>query len=182
LRKRHGLQGPIDDAFMDSFIMVRPTGKPLNERLRAWTGYAMSQAITEWRMQFRGEPRVKRDVDITDEDIASSNLVLWGDPGSNLLLGRVAGNLPIQWDSDGVHLPVRTYAGGDHVAVFIYPNPLNPKRYIVVNSGFTFAEAAPTSNALQVAKLPDFAVLNIVTPWVEEAGFFDEDWKMPIVQ
>ena len=26
LRKRHGLQGPIDDAFMDSFLMVRPTG------------------------------------------------------------------------------------------------------------------------------------------------------------
>ena len=22
----HGLQGPIDDAFMDSFLMVRPTG------------------------------------------------------------------------------------------------------------------------------------------------------------
>ena len=26
LEKRHGLQGPIDDAFLDSFIMVRPTG------------------------------------------------------------------------------------------------------------------------------------------------------------
>ena len=32
LRKRHGLQGPIDDAFMDSFMMVRPTGPALNER------------------------------------------------------------------------------------------------------------------------------------------------------
>ena len=27
LRKRHGLQGPIDDAFMDSFLIVKPTGK-----------------------------------------------------------------------------------------------------------------------------------------------------------
>ena len=35
--KRHGLQGPIDDAFMDSFLMVRPTGKPLNEKVGAWT-------------------------------------------------------------------------------------------------------------------------------------------------
>ena len=26
-RKKPGLQGPIDDAFMDSFIMVRPTGQ-----------------------------------------------------------------------------------------------------------------------------------------------------------
>ena len=33
LAKRHGLQGPIDDAFMDSFLMVKPTGKPINEKV-----------------------------------------------------------------------------------------------------------------------------------------------------
>ena len=32
LRKRHGLQGPIDDAFMDGFVFVRPTGKAFSER------------------------------------------------------------------------------------------------------------------------------------------------------
>ena len=26
LRKKHGLQGPIDDAFMERFLFVRPTG------------------------------------------------------------------------------------------------------------------------------------------------------------
>ncbi len=31
LRKAHGLQGPIDDAFMDRFVIVRPTGKALSE-------------------------------------------------------------------------------------------------------------------------------------------------------
>ena len=32
-RTRHGLQGPIDDdAFMDSFIFVRPTGAKKNGR------------------------------------------------------------------------------------------------------------------------------------------------------
>ena len=31
LRKRHELQGPIDDAFMDAFVFVRPTGKPLSD-------------------------------------------------------------------------------------------------------------------------------------------------------
>jgi hypothetical protein len=29
LHKRHGLQGPIDDAFLDSFVFVSPTGTPL---------------------------------------------------------------------------------------------------------------------------------------------------------
>jgi hypothetical protein len=31
-RKRHGLQGPIDDAFMDGFVFVRPAGPGLHER------------------------------------------------------------------------------------------------------------------------------------------------------
>jgi hypothetical protein len=36
LRKQHGLQGPIDDAFLDSFLIVKPTGKPLNDKVGAW--------------------------------------------------------------------------------------------------------------------------------------------------
>ena len=36
LRKTHGLQGPVDDAFMDAFLCVRPTGtawNPVAQRL-----------------------------------------------------------------------------------------------------------------------------------------------------
>src|SRR5262249_16907677 len=36
LSKRHGLQGPIDDAFLDSFLMVRPTGKAMNTQVGKW--------------------------------------------------------------------------------------------------------------------------------------------------
>src|SRR5205823_1984679 len=36
LRKRHDLQGPIDDAFMESFMIVRPTGEPLATGVAAW--------------------------------------------------------------------------------------------------------------------------------------------------
>ncbi len=42
----------------------------------------MKRAITEWRRQFRGEPRVKDDKDVTADDIASMNLILWGDLSS----------------------------------------------------------------------------------------------------
>src|SRR6185503_3324809 len=82
-RKRHGLQGPIDDAFMDSFIMVRPTGRFLNAKVERWTGEALTNAMREWRLQFRGEPRVMNDTEVRAQDIAANNLVLWGDPRSN---------------------------------------------------------------------------------------------------
>jgi hypothetical protein len=177
LRKRHGLQGPIDDAFMDSFIFVRPTGKPMNDQIGEWTSTAMSDAIREWRLQFRGETPIKDDTSITDADIANSNLILWGDPHSNRLFARIAPILPLHWDRSKFTIAGTTYSFHEHVPILIYPNPLNPKHYVVLNSGFTFADEAPTSNALQIPKLPDYAVINLNTHSVDSAGFFDEYWQ-----
>jgi pimeloyl-ACP methyl ester carboxylesterase len=185
LRKRHGLQGPIDDAFMDSFLMVRPTGKSLNEKVGAWTAAEMRHAREHWRRQFRGEAREKDDVEIRDADIADHNLVLWGDPSSNAVLAKIAAKLPIHWDAQGIHVGDRTYSAEHHVPVLIYPNPLNPRRYVVLNSGFTFREYDYLNNARQVPKLPDFAILDVNLPATSRApggiitaGFFDERWEL----
>jgi dienelactone hydrolase len=186
LRKRHGLQGPIDDAFLDSFLMVRPTGKGWHEKTADWARAEMNHAVAHWRSQFRGEARVKDDVAVTDEDIAAHNLVLWGDPGSNAVLAKLAAKLPVGWDSKEVRLGKAAFPAGHHVPVLICPNPLNPERYVVVNSGFTFREYDYLNNARQVPKLPDYAVLDVRTPpsprWpgkVVRAGFFDEGWRLP---
>ena len=55
LRKKHGLQGPIDDAFMDSFVIVRPTGKSAHEKFENWSEQESKHAIEHWRRHFRGE-------------------------------------------------------------------------------------------------------------------------------
>jgi hypothetical protein len=184
LRKRSGLQGPIDDAFMDSFIMVRPTGKPMNDKVGAWTSGEMIHAIEHWRRQFRGEARVKDDSEITDTDIASSNLILWGDPSSNGLMAKIADRLPIRWNRNALTVGTDTFSADHHAPVLIYPNPLNPSRYIVVNSGFTYREYDYLNNARQVPKLPDWAVVDLTIPpssrWpggIVAAGFFDEQWR-----
>src|SRR5207237_966071 len=83
LRKRHGLQGPIDDAFMDRFVMVKPTGRPMNSKTADWAEKEFQHATDHWRKQFRGDAPVKKDIEVTREDILYSNLVLWGDPMSN---------------------------------------------------------------------------------------------------
>src|SRR5204863_6971347 len=102
LRKKHGLSGPIDDAFLDSFIFVRPTSKPWNEAAGKWSEAELTRAIEHWRRQFRGNARVKNDVDVTQVDMESSNIVLWGDPGSNAMLGKIAEKLPIQWTKESI--------------------------------------------------------------------------------
>ena len=184
LRKAHGLQGPIDDAFMDAFMFVRPTGTALSERLGAWERDQAEYAISEWIHFFRGEPRVKTDAEVTAADIANYNIVLFGDPSSNAVYRRIAPRLPIVWRADGVTVG-RDHFDANHAPVFIFPNPLNPRRYVVVNSGFTFHDQS--NNDMQSPKLPDWAVVDITKPgnnyrylplFVESQGFFDEFWKL----
>ena len=182
-RKMHGSQGPIDDAFMDSFIFVRPTGKPLNERVGAWAQSEMERAIVEWRKVFRGDVRVKDDTAVTEPEMASANLILWGDPGSNKIIAQLLPRLPIQWTKDKLTMSGQTVSAADHAPIMIYPNPSHSP-YIVLNTGFTFREGATTSNSLQTPKLPDWALIDLNTPpsikWpgkVQDAGFFDEHWQ-----
>ena len=164
LRKRHDLQGPIDDAFMDSFIMVNPTGTPMNDMVGNWTKSEEAHAIHLWRTQMRGDAPVKDDTAITDADIASSNLILWGDPKSNKVLARIVDKLPVQWSTDSVALGTRKFGTATNALVMIYPNPLNPRKYVVINSGNTFREYAQSTNSFQVAYLPDYAVVDLTTP------------------
>ncbi|MEQ1862757.1 MAG: prolyl oligopeptidase family serine peptidase [Chthoniobacteraceae bacterium] len=186
LVKAHGSTGPIDDAFFDRFIFVRPTGKALNARVDAWTKAELARAITEWRRVFRGDAIVKDDTALTPDDIANANLVLWGDPGSNAVLAKVLPQLPLKWTKEQVQLGAYKLDAAHHVPVMIHPNPLNPRRYVVLNSSFTFRMGARTSNSLQTPKLPDWALIDLRTPaddtapgLIYDAGFFDESWRLP---
>lgn len=183
LRKQHGLQGPIDDAFMDSFLFVTPTGE-LSSGTATWMKAEQERAIREWRRQWRGEAPVKRDTEVTDEDIATRNLVIWGDPSSNKLLARMAAQMPLKWSASEVALGAHKF-GGSHVAIMVYPNPLNPSRYVVLNSGPTQREFDYLNNARQVPRLPDYAIVDTTTPpdartpgKIVVAGFFDEKWQV----
>ncbi len=184
-RKRPGLQGPIDDAFMDSFIFVRPTGKPLNEKVGAWANAELEHAITHWRQQFRGDAVVVNDVDVSRDQMLKSNLVLFGDPQSNQVLKQMNDVFPVAWLAENVHAGKDVFDAAHHVVSLIHPNPLSPNRYVVLNSGFTFREYDYLNNARQVPKLPDWAVIEIDTPVnarypgkIAAAGFFDEHWRM----
>jgi hypothetical protein len=183
--KRHGLQGPIDDAFLERFIFVRPTGKAWHEQPGKWATAELDRAIEHWRRHFRGRAIVKDDTAITDDDIASANLVLWGDPGSNAVMKRIAEKLPIRWSPSTISVGDDDYPSDQHTLIAIYPNPLNPDRYVVLNSSFTFRDYAYLNNARQVPMLPDWAVVDLTTPpdsvWpgkIVAADFFDERWRL----
>ncbi len=185
LAKTHNLQGPIDDAFMDAFIVVKPTGKARCQLVDQWTNAEFEHFVREWRRQFRGDVVVKNDTEITAEDIAGGNLICFGDPASNKIIASIIEKLPVKWTAEEVVIGDKKFGSAEHAPILIYPNPLNPKKYVVLNSGFTYREYAYLNNARQVPKLPDWAIVDLRTPpdslWpgkIAAADFFDEKWQV----
>ncbi len=183
--KRPGLQGPIDDALLDPFVYVRPTGKPRSAAVDKWAHAEMDHAEREWRRQFRGAAPIVDDTKLDDATIAAKNLILWGDPGSNAVLAKLADKLPIPWNEKEIQVGDRKFDSEHHALMLVMPNPLNPEHYVVINSGPTFREYDYLSNARQVPKLPDWAVIDVRKApdarWPGEvvaADFFDEAWQV----
>ena len=178
LRKKNGLQGPIDDAFAGPFLCVRPTGAAQYPKVNAYGLDALNTFQREFAKYFRGDIPIKDDRAVTKDDISQRNLILFGDPGSNRLIARIAGKLPIHWSNGKLRWEGRAYSPATHVPVLVYPNPLNPERYVVINSGHTFHESdLKGTNALLFPRLGDYAIISIDSGRPVVAGLFDESWK-----
>lgn len=189
--KRPGLQGPIDDAFTAPFLCVRGTGTPWNRAVHDHAIGSLDRFAGEWHRYFRGEIPVKDDTAVTDDDLRSRNLILFGDPGSNALLARALPRLPMEWTPETLRLGGREYPAPGHMPALIVPSPLSAgaDRYLVVNSGHTFRGSdLGAFNYLLFPRWGDWAVLDVADPGpaheapperVVEAGFFNERWEAP---
>lgn len=181
------LQGPIDDAFRESFVVVPPDGDGWYRAVGKYLTAAADRFGREWDKYFRGKLPT-RPADQVDLSLLE-NLVLFGDPASNPLIAKVAEKLPIKWTKDTLEVNGKRYDPRTHVPVLIYPNPFSPSKYVVINSGHTFHAAdLRGTNALLYPRLGDWAVLK-PTPTandptaaeVVDAGLFDEFWQFATV-
>ncbi len=194
--KRPGVQGPIDDAFASPFLCVRGTGTPWNPAVGAWAVANLRRFSYEFARYMRGDLPVKNDTEVTEADVRSKNLILFGDPGSNPWIAKALPKLPVTWTRDTVKLGTDSHAAKDHAPVLIgsSPFPGAGDHYIVINSGHTFHEKEFAAfNYLLFPRHGDWAVIKIgpgaetwlptSPPFAEEAiraGYFDETWKQPV--
>jgi predicted esterase len=170
--------GPIDDAFTTGFVTVPPTGG-------GFPAAAHKQFAAVWDRYFRGALPTADGA--TAENAKGANLVLFGTPQTNPLVAKALPKLPIKWTAEKLEVNGVEYDAKTHLPVLIYPNPLNPTKYIVINSGHTFGEAdLKGTNALLYPRLGDWAVIK-PTPTAKDpaayevvaAGLFDENWQFP---
>jgi pimeloyl-ACP methyl ester carboxylesterase len=159
LVKRHGLQGPIGDAFNSRFLAVYGEG----DRDLA---IAELDAIRNPQGPFdiHGDFPMKAAAKVTREDIASSNLILFGTPESNAVVKRIAASLPSGMAQPGT--------------IFIYPNPESPAHYVVVwNAKLLSAPGKGLFGGwiMPLNLLPDY--VQVKDGQVLSGGFFDNEWK-----
>lgn len=95
----------------------------------------------------------------------------------------MVGKLPLKWTRQTIALGDRNFASADHIPALIYPNPLNPARYVVLNSGLTVEDRDYPASDYLTPRLGDFAIIKIKdAPGMPEpaaAGLFDENWRLP---
>lgn len=182
LHKTHALQGPIDDAFLDPFLLVRPTGTPWNKEANEQALRILARFDRVYARYYRAHPRIKDDKDVTPEDFQRYNVALFGDPGSNRWIARMHSRLPIKWSATAIAAGAQSFSAAAHLPALVYPNPLNPARYVVINSGLTIDEREYHGD-YSMPRLGDLAILKVQagteTPDIAFASLFDENWRLP---
>jgi hypothetical protein len=77
---------------------------------------------------------LKTDAEISDAELATSDLVIFGGPAENGLVARLKaeGKLPFEVGSGWFKWQGRTYGRPDDGLLAAFPNPWNPKRMMVL--------------------------------------------------
>jgi pimeloyl-ACP methyl ester carboxylesterase len=164
LAKRHGLQGPIGDAFNARFLAVYGEG---DRDLAIAELDGIRNPIGPF--DIHGDFPMKAAAKVTGEDVAHANLILFGTPESNVVLKRIAPELPA----------ALLHAG----SIFIYPNPESPSHYVVVWSTKLLGAADPDLRAgwtMPLNLLPDY--VQVKGAKIVSGGHFDNEWKAPSAQ
>ena len=181
LVKRQGLSGPVEDAFLSPFMLVHGDGDKI-------AGSVLENLHRRWSRQVQCPVRHTRDVD--DNAIARYNLILIGNPQTNPLMAQVMESLPIKMSGDRITCGDRTYQGDDLGLKMCCPNPLNPRRYVVLLASVGYNGMLQLNNRFgnwfywviyNNRNWFDYAVFDDGTSLPDsflEVGFFDSDWKL----
>ena len=100
---------------------------------------------------------------------------------------RILAELPVEWTREQIRIGQQQWASDSYGLSLIFPNPLNPAKYVVINSGHTFHEKEfRSTNAMLFPRLGDIAVQSFEelpnqgnfteqTVWAE---VFDANWRL----
>ena len=190
VEKTPQLCGPLREVFSDPFVMVYGRSEQGEQPDREMDGEKGTEsrelairAAVDWVRFAKGRPRIMPAEQVSDTVIEKHNLILFGTPDTNALVRKVLPGLPLEMTASHVEIRGRRYDLAKHGVWCIYPNPLNPDRYVVVNAGVRWGRGLPTNHKYDM--IPDFIVYTDektddgteCNKYVA-AGFFDQFWQL----
>jgi len=183
LRKTAALCGPAQEAFNTPFLVTYGTGGGDAARLRSLA----ERFQQEWYAFAEGWVVLKPDTEVTAEEQASHNLVIFGEPENHALLAPVADRLPIRIARRRYGLAGKVFTGENLGLVMVYPNPQYPERLLLIYSGLYWGTDRDINHKYDL--LPDFILFN--DQYAAEgsgilghvnhhlaAGFFNQRWEI----
>lgn len=163
--KNERIRGPVCDVFTNPYLIVYGTGGKDKEFCEAIENVGK---LLERKKQYFGEPESAKltkylgtvshclffaDTNMPEKLIDSHNLILVGTPESNLWLSKISKELPVQISAGGLIAHGEHYIGRDLGFILIYPNPMNPEKYVLVLSGTSSRAMANIPKAYRQMKL-----------------------------
>jgi hypothetical protein len=75
---------------------------------------------------------LKSDRELTEEDVRTRTLIVYGSPENHSLFRRIRDRLPLVFENDGVVVGRKKYLGRDVGAIFVCPNPLSTDHLMII--------------------------------------------------
>ncbi len=134
VRKTPSLPGTMSDFTTTPFAIVIGTVSKDPEMMEMCRNTA-DVAIKYWRDWQKQEPRVFKDTELSDADAARYSLQLIGGPDANAVTAKLAARLPISMTAEEITIDGKSFKAQNAAVQMIYPNPLNPERYVLLVAG-----------------------------------------------
>ena len=186
VHKNAHLPGSMTDFTVTPFAVVVGTVSA-DPEMTALCRRKADAFVNTWRDWQKQEPRVFKDTEISDADMAKYSLLLVGGPEANRVTAKLAGRVPLEVAADRVTIDGRNFTVKDAAVEMIYPNPLNAERYVWIAAG-TSADGM-YFNDLNPQRLAewDYTIADGRIPGYKESasplelgvvsGMFDYNWR-----
>jgi dienelactone hydrolase len=186
LHKNALLPGSTTDFTVTPFAVVVGTSSRDPEMVALCRQKAKA-FVDGWRDWQKQEPRVFQDTDLKDADMARYSLLLVGGPEANRVTAKLAARLPLQIGPSRVTIDGKAFAAKDAAVHLLYPNPLNPERYVWVagatsTDGMYFCDASATNlpdwdYVVADGRIPAFGQKASALQTRVVSGMFDYNWR-----
>lgn len=178
LFKKHGLSGPFGDQNYDRFLILYGAKKDVAKNREAALSYAKWKS---WESVCDMSHVVRSEKEISENDIRQAHLVIFGSPQNSELLAKIAKKLPVQLDDKNILIKSRAFEGETVAIRLIYPNPVNPEKYLVIFGALTpqayqsLPEWRPNDRKFE--NQPEITIYDGGDQPIFNA-FFDMNWKL----